>query len=121
MLIELARRINAPMLATNDSHYTNAADAVAHDIAARIDEAHYREMGEVQILCAEADAIAAASFAARTPSWLRAGRVRVRECAGNHVTVEADGDVGYVFSKAIPGAADHAEVRAGGRAIAAAR
>src|SRR4051812_27504660 len=31
MLMELARRIQAPLLATNDSHYTNAADAVSHD------------------------------------------------------------------------------------------
>src|SRR4051812_39524726 len=31
MLMELARRINAPLLATNDSHYTTAADAVSHD------------------------------------------------------------------------------------------
>src|SRR5947208_271176 len=31
MLLELARRIGAPLLATNDSHYTNAEDAVSHD------------------------------------------------------------------------------------------
>src|SRR3954463_10968657 len=31
MLLEVARRIGAPLLATNDSHYTNAADAVSHD------------------------------------------------------------------------------------------
>ncbi|HET9691595.1 MAG TPA: DNA polymerase III subunit alpha [Acidimicrobiales bacterium] len=30
-LIELARRIKAPLLATNDSHYTHREDAVAHD------------------------------------------------------------------------------------------
>ncbi len=30
-LIELARRIGAPLLATNDSHYTTRADAAAHD------------------------------------------------------------------------------------------
>lgn len=30
-LIELARRIKAPLLATNDSHYTAREDAVAHD------------------------------------------------------------------------------------------
>ncbi|MBO0732628.1 MAG: DNA polymerase III subunit alpha, partial [Acidimicrobiaceae bacterium] len=30
-LIEIARRINAPLLATNDSHYTSREDAVAHD------------------------------------------------------------------------------------------
>jgi len=31
MLLELARRIKAPLLATNDSHYTAQADALAHD------------------------------------------------------------------------------------------
>src|SRR4051794_4707464 len=31
MLLELAQRIGAPVLATNDSHYTTAADAVSHD------------------------------------------------------------------------------------------
>src|SRR5271168_919375 len=30
-LIEIARRIEAPLLATNDSHYTHREDAVAHD------------------------------------------------------------------------------------------
>ncbi len=30
-LIEIARRIGAPLLATNDSHYTHRADHVAHD------------------------------------------------------------------------------------------
>ena len=30
-LIDLARRINAPLLATNDSHYVHREDAVAHD------------------------------------------------------------------------------------------
>ncbi len=31
MLVELARRIGAPLLATNDSHYTHREDAEAHD------------------------------------------------------------------------------------------
>ncbi len=31
MLVELARRIGAPVLATNDSHYVARGDAVAHD------------------------------------------------------------------------------------------
>ena len=30
-LLEIARRIGAPLLATNDSHYTHRDDAVAHD------------------------------------------------------------------------------------------
>jgi DNA polymerase-3 subunit alpha len=30
-LVEIARRLNAPLLATNDSHYTHRGDAVAHD------------------------------------------------------------------------------------------
>ncbi|QGG95532.1 DNA polymerase III subunit alpha [Actinomarinicola tropica] len=30
-LVEIARRIGAPLLATNDSHYTHQHDAVAHD------------------------------------------------------------------------------------------
>src|SRR3954452_9407525 len=30
-LVEIARRIQAPLLATNDSHYTHREDAVAHD------------------------------------------------------------------------------------------
>jgi DNA polymerase-3 subunit alpha len=30
-LIEIARHLGAPLLATNDSHYTRQADAVAHD------------------------------------------------------------------------------------------
>ena len=32
MLVELARSIGAPLLATNDSHYTDEADHVAHDV-----------------------------------------------------------------------------------------
>ena len=31
MLVQIARTLNAPLLATNDSHYTHQADAVAHD------------------------------------------------------------------------------------------
>ncbi|HZQ85614.1 MAG TPA: DNA polymerase III subunit alpha, partial [Acidimicrobiales bacterium] len=31
MLLDVARRIQAPLLATNDSHYTHRADALAHD------------------------------------------------------------------------------------------
>src|SRR3954452_8668482 len=31
MLLEIARRIQAPLLATNDSHYTHQHDAVSHD------------------------------------------------------------------------------------------
>jgi len=31
MLLELARKLRAPLLATNDSHYTHQHDAVAHD------------------------------------------------------------------------------------------
>src|SRR5690606_31937030 len=30
-LVEIARRIGAPLLATNDSHYVRRSDAVAHD------------------------------------------------------------------------------------------
>ncbi len=30
-LVEIARRLDAPLLATNDSHYTHREDAVAHD------------------------------------------------------------------------------------------
>jgi DNA polymerase-3 subunit alpha len=30
-LVEIARRLNAPLVATNDSHYTRRADATAHD------------------------------------------------------------------------------------------
>ncbi|MBV8303808.1 MAG: DNA polymerase III subunit alpha, partial [Acidimicrobiia bacterium] len=30
-LLDIARRLHAPLLATNDSHYTNKQDAVAHD------------------------------------------------------------------------------------------
>ncbi len=30
-LLEIAKKINAPLLATNDSHYVNREDAVAHD------------------------------------------------------------------------------------------
>ncbi|HUO47747.1 MAG TPA: DNA polymerase III subunit alpha, partial [Acidimicrobiales bacterium] len=43
-LVAIARRLNAPLLATNDSHYTHRHDAVAHDAllcvqtGARIDE-----------------------------------------------------------------------------------
>src|SRR4051794_38983950 len=31
MLLEIARRIGAPLLATNDSHYTHRDDAISHD------------------------------------------------------------------------------------------
>ena len=38
-LMEIARRIDAPLLATNDSHYTHQGDAMAHDaLAVRADE-----------------------------------------------------------------------------------
>lgn len=32
LLVDLARKIDAPLLATNDSHYTDEADHVAHDV-----------------------------------------------------------------------------------------
>ena len=31
MLVQIARTLSAPLLATNDSHYTHQTDAVAHD------------------------------------------------------------------------------------------
>ncbi|HAM01050.1 MAG TPA: DNA polymerase III subunit alpha, partial [Acidimicrobiaceae bacterium] len=43
-LVDIARRLGAPLLATNDSHYTHRSDAVAHDAllcvqtGARIDD-----------------------------------------------------------------------------------
>jgi DNA polymerase-3 subunit alpha len=68
-LVEIARRIGAPLLATNDSHYTHREDHVAHDAllcvqtGARIDdpkrfkfegEEHYlKTAGEMRHLFAE--------------------------------------------------------------------
>ena len=34
LLIQIAKRIGAPLLATNDSHYTHREDAIAHDSSA---------------------------------------------------------------------------------------
>ncbi|MGC8466012.1 MAG: DNA polymerase III subunit alpha [Acidimicrobiales bacterium] len=56
-LISLAKRINAPLLATNDSHYTHRSDAVVHDAllcvqtgATLQDEKRFRFHGEEHYL-----------------------------------------------------------------------
>ncbi|MDP9070566.1 MAG: DNA polymerase III subunit alpha [Actinomycetota bacterium] len=56
-LVEMARHIGAPLLATNDSHYTTRADAVAHDAllcvqtgASLADEKRFRFEGDQHYL-----------------------------------------------------------------------
>ncbi len=56
-LVEIARALGAPLLATNDSHYTHQADAVAHDAllcvqtgAALADEKRFRFEGDQHYL-----------------------------------------------------------------------
>lgn len=97
---------------------SNAAHAAANDVAGLVDEAHFRVTGEVRIRCEDAPEVAAASFAARQPAWLRAGRVEVVACGGNQVAVAAAGEVDYLFSKAVPGGPDGARVTATATATA---
>ena len=61
-LIELAKQIQAPLLATNDSHYTHRSDAVAHDAllcvqtgSALADEKRFRFEGEEHYLKTSAE------------------------------------------------------------------
>ncbi|MEO6121108.1 MAG: PHP domain-containing protein, partial [Acidimicrobiales bacterium] len=56
-LVEIARKLKAPLLATNDSHYTHQADAVAHDAllcvqtgATLADEKRFRFEGDQHFL-----------------------------------------------------------------------
>ncbi len=62
MLIEIARTIGAPLLATNDSHYTSRGDAVAHDAllcvqtgATLADEKRFRFEGDEHYLKSAAE------------------------------------------------------------------
>jgi DNA polymerase-3 subunit alpha len=61
-LVEIARRIGAPLLATNDSHYTSRGDAVAHDAllcvqtgATLADEKRFRFEGDEHYLKSAAE------------------------------------------------------------------
>jgi DNA polymerase-3 subunit alpha len=62
LLIDLARRIGAPLLATNDSHYTHRQDAPAHDAllcvqtgALKADQNRFRFHGEEHYLKSAAE------------------------------------------------------------------
>src|SRR5947208_12756330 len=91
----------------------NAASAAANDAAgAAIDEQLFRETGQVVLDCGRANEVAQASFRARLASWMRSAELPPPTCEGNRVTVAADGSVGYIFARALPGAPDRAVVHA---------
>ena len=122
VLVALAAiTVDMSVLWLGERELANTADAAATSAAAVIDEAHYRATGEVTVRCDAAEQVADATFEARRPDWLRTGSVEVVECTGNRVRVVATGEVGLVFSKAIPGARDRGDVQAAASATAEVR
>ena len=110
--------VDMSLMWLGERELANTADAAATSAAAVIDDEHYRRTGEVTVRCDTADEVATAAFEARRPDWLRTGRVEVVECMGNRVRVEATAEVGFVFSRAIPGARDRGRVAAAASATA---
>lgn len=110
--------VDLSLLWLGEREVANAAMAAANDAAGMIDEAVYRETGEVEVRCDVAQEVAEASFTARRPDWLRHATVDVVECGGGRVRVDVTGEVGFVFSRGVPGAADTGHVAASGAARA---
>ena len=91
-LVEMARRIGAPLLATNDSHYTSRADAVAHDAllcvqtgATLADERRFRFEGDEHYL--------------KTASEMRALFDEWPEACDNSLWIAERADVEIEFGK----------------------
>lgn len=118
LLVLAAITVDHACVFLGEREVADAAAAAANDVATLVDEAHYRATGEVRLECDRAQQVADAAFAAREPAWLLGGGVEVVACGGDRVRVVARGDVGFVFAKAIPGAADRATVEAAATAVA---
>jgi hypothetical protein len=94
-----------------------ATVAAANDAAAVVDEARFRAGGEVAVDCTAAPGVAAASFAARRPSWMAEAHLAVVSCEPDRVVVAATGRVAHVFGRALPGTPDTADVDATATAV----
>ena len=96
----------------------DATAAAANDAASAIDEDAYRSSGELRLDLARAQGVAQAAYDARRATYLQSQPVDVREVPCDDepavvcVEVRARASVGYVFSKAIPGAPNSASVGA---------
>jgi uncharacterized membrane protein len=121
LVILAAICVDSAVMFLGEREAANAADGAAESVAAAlVDEAWYRETGQVRLTCDGpriAD-VATASFEARAPTWLDDGHVEVVDCDDAGVTVRATAVVGFVFSKAIPGARDRGSVSATASAAA---
>lgn len=118
LLVLAAITVDFSIAFLGERELANAADAAANDAASTIDVTWYRATGEVIVDCERAAEVVVSSFEARAPDWLQRGDVRLDECAGDRVRVEASGTVRLIFSRALPGARDHAGVAAGATAKA---
>ena len=96
----------------------DATAAAANDAATAIDEDAYRSSGELRLDHARAQEVAQAAYDMRRATYLRSQPLEVREVPCDDepavvcVEVRARASVGYVFSKAIPGAPNSASVGA---------
>ncbi len=115
-LVEIARRIGAPLLATNDSHYTHREDAVAHDAllcvqtGATIDDPkRFKFEGEEHYL--------------KTAAEMRHLFAELPEACDNTLWIAERADVEIEFGKPkLPGSgprASAARLRASGRRLPA--
>jgi hypothetical protein len=119
VLVLAAITVDSSIAYLGEREVAGAAAAAANDAAgAALDQAEYRRSGTVRIDCAEAARVAAASFEARGPDWLRARSIRVVTCGGDRLTVEATAEVGLVFSPAVPGGPNQVQVSADAEAVA---
>jgi hypothetical protein len=82
---------------------TDATTAAANDAAGAVDEARFRESGDVRIDCGLAAALGQSSLEARAPEWLLEPRLEVVDCAADHVRIRVSADAATVFAKALPG------------------
>ncbi|MGH9024334.1 MAG: DNA polymerase III subunit alpha, partial [Acidimicrobiia bacterium] len=94
LLIELARRIDAPLLATNDSHYVARGDAEAHDAllcvqtgATRDDPKRFKFDGE--------------EFYLKTAAEMRVLFAEVPEACDNTLWLAERADIELEFGKAV--------------------
>jgi hypothetical protein len=100
---------------------SSVAVDLANDLATlALDEGHLRATGEYVLDPGRADALAT-DLLGRSDVAQEAVALTVQVTAPNSVSVTVTLGVDYVFAKAIPGAADGAEVSATASAVAVAR
>ncbi|HVM10173.1 MAG TPA: hypothetical protein VM345_17035 [Acidimicrobiales bacterium] len=110
--------IDSTIVALAQRELSNRTAAVANDVAGATadDEAFYRS-GEVTLDQHAAERRLATSFSPAAPAPFTAWGGRATT-AGRSVTVEAWGDISYLFLKALPGFPDTTRVRATSTATA---